>query len=46
MIKETLAQYNIKNPSVEFIRYNENVTYKITDKNDKYLLRIHKPINN
>ncbi|UQZ85605.1 Phosphotransferase enzyme family protein [Paenibacillus konkukensis] len=45
-IKEILLQYPFIDPVVEFIRHNENITYKVTEKGseDAYLLRIHKPI--
>lgn len=44
--KEVLLHYSIIDPIVEFIRHNENITYKVTDKGsgDTYLLRLHKPI--
>ncbi|QAA33596.1 phosphotransferase enzyme family protein [Clostridium manihotivorum] len=43
--KELLALYSISTPEVQFIRHNENITFKITDgvNNKNYLLRIHKP---
>lgn len=45
LAKKVLMQYPISNPSIKFIRHNENMTYKITDEihNKCYLLRIHKP---
>ena len=45
LAKKVLSLYPISNPEIEFIRHNENVTFKITDKlcNKHYLLRIHKP---
>lgn len=42
MIEEALKHYNFKHPEAVFIRHNENMTYEITDGNEKYLLRIHK----
>ena len=44
VIQEALEHYNIKNPEPSFIRHNENLTYKLTDGADAYLLRIHKPV--
>jgi Ser/Thr protein kinase RdoA (MazF antagonist) len=41
MIEEALKNYNFKNPEAVFIRHNENITYKILDEDNKYLLRIH-----
>lgn len=45
MAKELLSQYPISEPEIQFIRHNENITFKITDKvsSRDYLLRIHKP---
>ncbi|WP_146762402.1 phosphotransferase enzyme family protein [Paenibacillus contaminans] len=45
-VAKLLTVYPLRNPEVEFIRHNENMTYRITDRaNGKsYLLRIHKPI--
>ncbi|MFF2019905.1 phosphotransferase [Paenibacillus sp. NPDC058177] len=39
--------YSLVEPIIEFIRHNENITFKVTDKkaNRSYLLRIHKPIS-
>jgi len=44
--KEVLLKYSFIDPFVEFIRHNENITYKVTEKGseDTYLLRMHKPI--
>lgn len=44
LLKEALNNYEINQPEVEFIRHNENITYKIKDQilNKKYVLRIHK----
>lgn len=43
---DVIMQYSFNDPIVEFIRHNENITYKVTEKEseDSYLLRIHKPI--
>lgn len=45
MAKELLVLYPIVEPEIQFIRHNENMTFKVTDKlsNKNYLLRIHKP---
>ena len=40
---EALDQYAFTDPQTEFIRHNENITYKITDGTKRYELRIHKP---
>lgn len=44
--KEVLLKYSFNDPIVEFIRHNENITYKVTEKGseDTYLLRMHRPI--
>ncbi|GIP36518.1 phosphotransferase enzyme family protein [Paenibacillus sp. J2TS4] len=44
--KEVILKYSFIDPIVEFIRHNENITYKVTEKGseDTYLLRMHKPI--
>ncbi|EKQ57192.1 MULTISPECIES: phosphotransferase [unclassified Clostridium] len=44
LLAEALSNYEILQPEIEFIRHNENETYKITDKllNKKYVARIHK----
>lgn len=44
--KEVIQKYPLIDPIVEFIRHNENITYKVTEKGseDTYLLRMHKPI--
>lgn len=45
-IEEVLLKYPFVEPIVEFIRHNENITYKVTEKDSEntYLLRLHKPI--
>ena len=46
LLKEALNNYNFNSEAVtvDFIRHNENATYKITDNNSKkqFVLRIHK----
>lgn len=42
MVEEALKYYNFQNPEVVFIRHNENMTYKILDGDNSYLLRIHR----
>jgi len=42
MLEEALMYYNFMHPEIVFIRHNENMTYAVTDDNNKYLLRIHK----
>jgi Ser/Thr protein kinase RdoA (MazF antagonist) len=44
--KEVLKHYYFVNPIVEWIRHNENITYKVIDSGSAniYLLRMHKPI--
>lgn len=45
--KNVLLHYSFNEPIIEFIRHNENITFKVTNKPDNrsYLLRIHKPIS-
>ena len=45
MIDEALLHYNLVNYKAELIRHNENITYKVTDDNGQYVLRIHKPVD-
>ena len=41
---EALGLYCVEKPKAELIRHNENMTYKITDIDRHYVLRIHKPV--
>ncbi|QYR20236.1 hypothetical protein KZ483_20710 [Paenibacillus sp. sptzw28] len=45
--QKVLLHYSFIEPIIEFIRHNENITFRVTNKPDnrKYLLRIHKPIS-
>lgn len=43
-LEEALRAYSFEEPAIEFIRHNENMTYKITNKSESYLLRMQKPI--
>jgi len=40
---EAVGCYDFGNPDIAFIRHNENMTYKVTQGDKHYLLRIHKP---
>lgn len=42
---EALARYGLEGADVEFIRHNENITYRVIDprSNRQLLLRIHRP---
>lgn len=44
-IQEALRYYPIDQPQIEFIRHNENVTYKVTDlaTGKMFVVRIHQP---
>ena len=44
LLKEALKSYEIQQPQIEFIRHNENETYKVKDtlSNNQYVIRIHK----
>lgn len=46
VFKEVILKYSSIDPIVEFIRHNENMTYKVIEKGseDTYLLRMHKPL--
>ncbi|MFS0839734.1 phosphotransferase enzyme family protein [Paenibacillus sp. 1P03SA] len=46
LLSGILAAYPVREPSVRFIRHNENRTYRVTDgiTGQSYLLRIHKPV--
>ena len=41
LLTESIGFYDFRNPKVEFIRHNENITYSIEDGANRYLLRIH-----
>ncbi|TDF93883.1 phosphotransferase enzyme family protein [Paenibacillus piri] len=43
---ELLDSYGIHRPRIEFIRHNENRTYKVTDSatGNEYLFRMHQPV--
>lgn len=45
LVFNVLEQYDFTNPKIEFIRHNENITYKCIDGENTYLIRIHKPID-
>lgn len=47
-IHEALQHYKINNPEIEFIRHNENATYKVTDlaTGKAFVVRIHQPNTN
>lgn len=42
LLEETLELYSIRNAQVEFIRFNENLVYKVIHNNMTYVVRIHK----
>jgi Ser/Thr protein kinase RdoA (MazF antagonist) len=46
LVKEIISFYSFENLDIEFIRHNENITFKITDMlhGKRYLLRIHIPV--
>lgn len=44
IVKEAIEQYEFRNPKLEFIRHNENITYKVIDEYDNYVMRVHKPV--
>lgn len=44
VIQEALEQYDFKNPKLEFIRHNENITYRLSSEANTYVIRIHKPV--
>jgi Ser/Thr protein kinase RdoA (MazF antagonist) len=45
--QEAIKHYPLHKASISFIRHNENITFCVLDQvpQQKYLLRIHKPIN-
>ncbi|MCL2771851.1 MAG: phosphotransferase [Oscillospiraceae bacterium] len=43
-LNQALKFYDFKHPHAELLRHSENMTYKITDAEKKYMLRIHKSI--
>ena len=44
LLAEALSLYCFEQPQAELIRHNENMTYKITDADQNYVLRIHKRV--
>lgn len=42
-IEEILSHYTFEDPKITFIRHSENIVYELVDKEQKYLIRIHKP---
>jgi len=46
LARKVLESYSFTDPVLEFMRHNENMTYKITDRGNSctFLLRIHKPV--
>lgn len=47
VLNKALQHYSIEEPEIEFIRHNENLTCKVTEKKsgNPYLLRLHKPVS-
>ncbi|XEC94306.1 phosphotransferase enzyme family protein [Paenibacillus tarimensis] len=45
--ERVLLHYSFIEPNIEFIRHNENITFKVTTTPDNrsYLLRIHQPVS-
>ncbi|NMO96657.1 phosphotransferase enzyme family protein [Paenibacillus lemnae] len=43
-IQEVLLQYGISDPVITFIRHSENRTYRIEQGGQRYLFRIHQPV--
>jgi len=43
-ISQAIKLYVFAQPKAELIRHNENMTYKITDFDKSYVLRVHKPV--
>ena len=44
LIQEAPAHYDFTDPRLDFIRHNENITYRVTDAAGSYLMRIHQPV--
>ena len=44
MINQALEHYDFNGPTAEFLRHSESMTYKVTDGEKSYVLRIHKPM--
>ena len=44
LLCQALGLYNLQQPEPEFIRHNENMTYRINCADKTYVLRIHKPV--
>ena len=44
ILRQVTDRYALNCPQIEVIRHNENMTYKVTSDNARYLLRIHRPV--
>lgn len=44
-IVEALTRYPFERPKAELLRHNENTTYQVMDGAEKYVLRIHQPVD-
>ena len=44
LLIEALGLYRLDRPQAELIRHNENITYKVTDADKSYVLRMHKRV--
>lgn len=46
LVKAALQAYPIVSPTITFLRHNENITFRVVDRqtNETYLLRIHAPL--
>lgn len=43
LVREALSFYPLREPQIQFLRHNENITCRIIDATETYVLRIHKP---
>lgn len=45
LVHDVLLEYEFENPQLTFMRHNENITYMVEDKGNKYVLRIRKSVD-
>lgn len=44
LVRRALQSYPFRDPQISFIRHNENITCKVEEDNERYVLRIRSPV--
>ncbi len=44
MVRRALQSYHFTDPEISFIRHNENITCRVTEDGERYVLRIRNPV--